>query len=292
MTPKTLALLAKIFAACFALTVLVLFLQYRPKPKNLLWPGADKEAVKTIEIKTEKEKIVFLRRDARWQMSEPLSYPADGAAADGLLDQLSKVELSEPLTDNPKKHSLFELEGPSAIEVRLGETLHFFIGKQAEGYDSVYLRKAPSPQVHAASGLSRHVLERPGFDWLDKTIVSIPKEGLQSLAVKSSRKTVRLEFPQALSSTSAASGLKPLLDALSSFQADRVVLYPGKFKAEAEISLKWLDPSGKPQKTVLRLGKEKDGLIPLVRKGEERAGFLIYPWKADPFLRLGSGLEI
>lgn len=286
MSPKALSVLAKFFAACLLLTLAVLYLHKRRPPQSLLWPKADKEAVQAIEITKGEEKIVFRRSQAQWVMSEPLSYPADGAALSGLLDQLSKVELSEPLTDNPKKHSLFEVEGPSAVEVRIGEALHFFIGKQADRYDSVYLRRAQGPEVLAALGLSRYELGKSSFSWLDKTIVSIPKEGLQSLTVRSSGKTASLKFPQVLSSTAAAALLKPLLDGLSPFQADQIVFHPGKFAAESEIRLEWLDPSGRPQKTSIKMGKEKDGLVPVVWEGEERVGFLIYPWKADPFLKL------
>ena len=120
MNKKTLIALA-VFAGLLGLVV---FLQSRPekgvrqgeRPRPL--PSLKGQAMDKISI-TSKGKTVVLKREGKekWNLIQPVSYPADKYSADTVVEKLQALEFGDLVTEQKGRHAEYELTGDKSIHV-------------------------------------------------------------------------------------------------------------------------------------------------------------------------------
>lgn len=273
----------------------------RGRVKEKLWSG-DPAQVRRIRLARGAQSLTLEKKEARWELTEPRALPADSVAAQDLLDRLSRVELSAPLSDKPAKHALFEVDASSGVRATLlgpGETpdLDVWVGKSAEGYDTFYARREGEDRVREASGLSRHLLERKPKEWADKTVLSVRSDGVEELRLKNAQGALafrreggawRVVEPagSVLSSDTVKARLEPLFVNLVRMEADDVALLPEEAPKRPGLDkpvlvVELTETGGK--RTKLTVGSYKDDTNRhYARKvGEDRLGYLLYPWRFE-----------
>ena len=300
MDRRSLLLLAAVLALLTGVAAFAVRRGARPTEERLLWPGADAAKTTRIVITSPSGRFELARKDGRWELASPVAFPADAGAVQPLLEKLPKVVLNGPLTESKARQNLFGLQPEAAIRVQAdgGAPLDLQAGKAAPESESTYVRLGGSDAVYEARGLSRSDVERSTADWLSKAVVAVPPAALEHVVMKSTAATVALaksaagwslEGRSVSVSTAPGTPFNVIQGSLADLQADSVLLppLPALGKPVLEVRVRWTE-KGAEQEVLLSAYPEKDGLVPLVKKGEERVRFLVYPWRLDAFKKPAS----
>jgi len=178
--------------------------QKRPKDR-LLWPQARSAPRLSIG------RTLLARSSDTWRLEAPFSFPADAAAVGGLLEKLSKVRVSEPLSRNPERHSLFGVTESSAVHVQ-GPGLDVLVGGAGAQWDSFFVRRAGEDAVLEAQGMGRFEFDGEPQRWADRVVFALGPGQPAELELKGRERRVVLRPGE--------NG--PVLAALSRLEADSV----------------------------------------------------------------------
>ncbi|MFO1518354.1 MAG: DUF4340 domain-containing protein [bacterium] len=199
-------------AAFFALLLLGAFVLFLDPPflkpekgGEKLFPNFDPKSVVSLRIRYIDRGIFLFREKDGWRVSsfvpakgeksesrpestegeELLSFPADSALVNKVLQAISGLESSGVISNNPEKYALFQVNELGAeVEVSDGKNPeHFLVGK-IDAAGNTFLRKLNSPDdadVALTSGISRPLLVKSLAEWRDKAILSRGAGELKSI---------------------------------------------------------------------------------------------------------------
>ena len=243
MTPRRILIVAVLAVVAITSAVLVANLRTESKQTTdaLLYPQlkAQADSVKAIRIyKAGDARAVEILRDGdRWTLTERDGYPIAAVKARNLVRALTTAKVLEEKTADESKYGALsvedvkkadakgvriELEGPS-------DAVNLIVGKDGPGGKSSYVRRAGEAKSWL---VSEQLSASPEVrDWLDKDIVNVSADRIQSAAIsisgqkpysasKSSRadadfKVEPLAKGQTLSSDGAANGIATALLSLT-----------------------------------------------------------------------------
>lgn len=197
---RTLAVLGALTILFLLLAIIALWQRsselapkYSPTP---LFSDLDTNAVAAIRVKSRAGTFTVRRNGANaWIVPEKGGFAADANQVAGTIRAVASLEAIEPKTANPEWFSQLGLVGPEkngeATEVTLlgrdGKPLAaLLIGKGADvvdatGRGAIYVRKPGENQSWLARG---YLMAKPNIgDWLDKNIITIGPEKIQSVDV-------------------------------------------------------------------------------------------------------------
>lgn len=296
MNRGTLLILAVALAALAAAAVVTVRRGARPSEPRRLWPGGGADKARRVVLTRPGGRLEFVRRDGSWEMAAPLAYPANAAVFQEFVDKLAQAALQGPLTESPEKRELFGLGSADAIRLEVaGEAaLDLWAGKAGNDTDTLYVRLGSAPQIFEARGLSRYDVERSTLEWLSKTILALPREGLEAVVLKTTH-TVSLargadggwslEGRGVALSTAPGSPVNVLEGTLYNFTADQLMTPPLPAlpaQPALQVRVRWSE-KGARREAALSAYREKDGMVPLVLEGESRVRFLVYPFRLEAF---------
>lgn len=204
MSPRALKRLASAFVLLALCWVGWTLWQGRSKVR-LLWPQA--RSVARLSVRG----AVLVRSSDTWRLESPFAFPADAQGVEALLEKLSKVRVSEPLSENAARHSLFGVTESSAIHVA-GPGLDILVGSPGADWDSFFLRRAGEDAVLEAQGLSRSELDKAPAQWADRVLFALDPNLTPEIEVKGRDRRVVLK--------PGTGG--PVLAALSRLEADSI----------------------------------------------------------------------
>jgi len=197
---RTLAILGAAATVSMLLAIVALWQRsaelapkYEPSP---LFEGLDANAVAAIRVQS-RAGAFTVRHDPvhGWTLPEKAGFPADAAQVRATVVGIAGLEAVEPKTANPDWHGQLGLTAPDkggdAAAITLLDTAGkplaaLLIGHGADvadamGRGAIYVRKASDNQTWLARG---YLMAKPALaDWLDKRIVSIGRERIQSVDV-------------------------------------------------------------------------------------------------------------
>ena len=301
MDRRTLLALAAVFVFLAGSAAVLIRRGARPTEEAMLWPGGDAAKVQALTIASSTGTVSLSLKGGAWQLESPLSYPANASVVQPLVEKLPKTALSGPLTESKDRQAMFgfapgiglhvSVKGPAGLE--------FEAGKPGPDFDSLYVKRAGSDAVYEAKGLSLSDLERPATEWVSKAVLAVPVDGLDRVVLKSSFTVAMvrssgawtLEGKDTHVSAAPGSPLNGIQGMLHDFQADQVALPPLPplpAKPLLEVRAAWAEKGGARQDATLLVYPEKSGMMPVVKKGEDRVRFLVYPWRLDNFRKPAS----
>jgi hypothetical protein len=180
-----------ILAGLFVLLLLIAFLvMQKPGEQsvNSASPGlllkVDSLSVDKIEIKTPASSLVLEKRGVEWFVAQPVNYKADQANVGQIIHQIKNLEIKNIVSSKPEKHSVFQVDqtGTQVTVCEKGiEKASFILGKMAGSYSESYARRVNTNDVFIVEGASSYMFNRPVKDWRDKTILTVPKEGIKDI---------------------------------------------------------------------------------------------------------------
>jgi hypothetical protein len=171
---------------------------------RVILPGFDAASVNSIEIKPRGANEIHARRTGRsndlWQMTQPISYPAQGAPILALLDALAGLEWQErisagELQDQPDAQEKFGFTQPQC-EVSLqgsGAPRRILIGQSSALGDQVFLEVLGHPDIYLVSAAWLPLIPSDKDQWRDLSLLNPARLPCQSIEVRSPGRGFELE---------------------------------------------------------------------------------------------------
>ncbi|MBI4424792.1 MAG: DUF4340 domain-containing protein [Elusimicrobia bacterium] len=295
MKPSTLARLAAVLAALTVATLLAALLTRPPRVPTFAHEGLPEKA-RRLEIEGPNGRVELKREDRAWVAAAPAGYPADGKAVEELLKKLPQATVSEPLTEDPERFSLFGFGASSATRVRVyadatAPALDFYVGNDGSDYPSAFVRLARQAGVVQVNGVSASELTRAPGEWLSKTVLEVPVDSIQRVLVRGDKAS--WELAQAGSGwlvggkpvpeAAVEQLVKPAREALAKLDADQVLDAAAAPAAketglgQPELRIEVQTAGGPVRLAVGR--KDASGRRYVQKAGEDRVLYLVADWR-------------
>ncbi len=188
MSPRTAGITFLLAAGLFAF---IYFYEIRGEEARLeaeqtekrLFPELEAQAVQAVAFTPAGSPRIRLERRARgWQLREPLEFPADEFAADGMAAALADLTRQQLLSD-PQSPDVYGL-GESALEIAFeadGEERRIRIGAAAPMGSNTYLSIDADPAVYTVASFGVNAL-RKGLDELrDKRVAHFDQAAIDRI---------------------------------------------------------------------------------------------------------------
>jgi hypothetical protein len=170
-----------------------------PAEPGSLVPELDTAKVMRVEVgTTPDEKLVLERNESAWTISTADGYPADASKVNDLLTTIRDARTRTAVVTSDKYHESLEVtEEKAQARIRLyreGESDPFvdlIIGKTTSG--GAHVRIAGEEDVWDVRDLTPWQLRAETATWMDKTLVDVPTDSVQKVAVKNEHGTFEVE---------------------------------------------------------------------------------------------------
>ena len=189
VNPRTTGIL---FLAAAALAAFVYFYEIRGEAERVqaeeatkrLFPGFEAAEVTEVSLTTSDGYAArALRRDAGWELVEPIVFPADVFALDGMASALADLK-SESVFENPQPAEVYGLDDDTAL-VRFaagGEERQIRLGKAAPVGTSSYASVGGSEAVYTVPRFGINALRKSLFDLREKRIARFDRNAVDRIS--------------------------------------------------------------------------------------------------------------
>ncbi len=151
-----------------------------------LFPGLESESIDWIEFTTSDGTAVRLEKSgANWKLAQPLEFPADEFAIDGIASALADAK-SESKLENPQAPEVYGLED-AARDVRFGAAGTSYglrVGDKAPVGSRSYAQVGGSSDVHTIATFAVNALSRPLSDLRDKRVARFDPDAVRRIALR------------------------------------------------------------------------------------------------------------
>ncbi len=171
---------------------------------RIILPGFDPASVNSVAIKPRGANEIHAGRmdqpNDLWRMTQPISYPAQGAPILALLDTLARLEWQErisagELKDQPDAQEKFGFTQPQ-FEVSLqgsGAPHQILIGQSSALGDQVFLEVVGNPDIYLVSAAWLPLIPLDKDQWRDLSLLNPARLPYQSIQVRSPGRGFELE---------------------------------------------------------------------------------------------------
>jgi len=299
MRPKTLKYIAGVF---LALAVSWFLLSRIPSSHDVLpkfWPSA--EFADKIIIRRPDSRIELRRAGGGWRLHAPFQTRADSRTVDNFLKDLARADISEPVSADPSRLTLFLLDESSGIHVTgFGPNsevpdFDYLFGRKGSEHDSIFVRRPENADIREVRGLLRENIDKPVSQWADREVAAIERRSIVSLEYAGANQSVLLLQEDGAWSINGRPAemekLTPLLDLLTRLEADSILpsdqLHPlvrkGLNNPFRRIKIKYLSgraSKGSETETEIIVGFNKPGFNhPVIRSEEKSIAYEAARWR-------------
>jgi hypothetical protein len=151
-----------------------------------LFPGIESSAIDSLEFTTSDGKAVRVeRRAGAWKLTQPLEFPADEFAVDGIASALADVK-SESKLEKPQPPEVYGLADASRdARFAVGDkNFSLRIGKAAPVGSKSYASTGASGDVHTIATFAANALQRKLDDLRDKRVARFDPEAVQRIVLR------------------------------------------------------------------------------------------------------------
>jgi hypothetical protein len=171
---------------------------------RIVLPGLDPGIVNSVAIKPHNADEIIARRmdgtNAGWQLIQPISYPAQNAPIQALLDALTKLEWQDrisagELKDQPDAQDKFGFTQPQ-FEVALhgtGVSDKILIGQSSALGDQVFLEVVGNPDIYLINTTLLQSIPWDKDQWRNTALLDPARLQYQSIQVRSPGRGFELE---------------------------------------------------------------------------------------------------
>lgn len=148
----------------------------------------DSAKVDRLEIKTKDGNLVLVKTNNVWTITEPFKYKTVSTLVENAVSNLKNMKIESLVSSNPEKQESFGFSSADKAEITVfvegKEAGKFLLGNPA-ATNSSYVKKADSDNIYIADNIDRFTFVKPTIDdWRDRVILSIPKESIKSVEIK------------------------------------------------------------------------------------------------------------
>jgi hypothetical protein len=156
------------------------------------------ENVYKIIVSKMKNKVILKKVKDTWQVATYRDYSANEDKINELLDRIQGFNMSDVVSSNPEKQSIFEVTEAQGTQVKLYNQkdkliVHFYVGKNGPDYNSTYIRKENSNKVILVRPGIRYNVSTDNKAWIKKDIFDFKDNDVVKLTFKYPDKTIKLQ---------------------------------------------------------------------------------------------------
>ena len=145
----------------------------------------DRQEVATVQLSNTQGSLSFSRSDEGWTLE---NYPVDTLRMNRMLEDFATLEMDRLITENPEKHTRYELLETStrfhAMTATETDVLDLLVGKRGANYQETFVREFSKDEVFAVkSSLSQYHQKTPKDFW-DRSITSLDVNSINSLEMQ------------------------------------------------------------------------------------------------------------
>ena len=239
----------------------------------------ERKDVKTVEVRSPVGQVVAaagVKGADEWQLTAPLTTPADREAITGLLEKLRAAKIKEFVADAPKSPAEYGLDRPTRITLGMGEeasrtarTLRF--GKAVPDKKGVYVQREGDSTVLLVEDELWKAIPASAMALRDKTVFAYDRGKLERVELESPKGKVALALQDGKWRITAPAALRADEGAMSQVlfkardlrardfvaeDAKRLAAY-GLDKPQIRISV-WEKEAKEPKILLLAPAREKD----------------------------------
>ncbi|MGV8906565.1 MAG: DUF4340 domain-containing protein [Acetobacterium sp.] len=133
------------------------------------------DTMSEIDIEHNNERLVFVKNENKWTLTEPANINYDQGLADGLPLSILYFTASKVITEQTNDLSQYGLDNPSVVSVKTtdGKTVILEIGNLTSSKDSYYLKNKDSDKVY--------IIDKAKVDSILLTLKSIKDKNVLNL---------------------------------------------------------------------------------------------------------------
>jgi hypothetical protein len=146
----------------------------------------DTADIETIEVTKAGATSIVKSEGGKYQVTAPVPYAADEAAAKAAFEGLKKMDVSDLVTEKKEKQAEFEVDDKSGIHLVVkakgGKVLADLTVGKTTGPGTM-VRPAGKDEVWQATGISRYLFDKNPGDWRDKSITTFAQNDAEQIDV-------------------------------------------------------------------------------------------------------------
>ena len=136
------------------------------------------------------------KTDGRWQITAPLTAPADETLMTRIVTLVSGLEISRVVDEEPTDLSQYGL-APPHVEVTIktsgaAETTQLLLGGAGPIGSNIYARLSSSPRVILVASEVADVADKSTFDLRDKAVLKFDRQKIDGLEIETGGHTIQL----------------------------------------------------------------------------------------------------
>jgi len=164
------------------------------KKTEKVFTGVDVDKVDQIALKSEKgEHTTLQKQSGKWEITAPVSAPADEGEVSGLTSNLASLEVQRVVDEQTTDFKQYGLE-PARLDVTFkagGQNQHLLIGQKTPTGTDLYARLADKPRVFLISSYLDTTFNKSTFDLRDKTVLRIERDKVDTVDVTTPDRTLK-----------------------------------------------------------------------------------------------------
>ncbi|MEO8447895.1 MAG: DUF4340 domain-containing protein [bacterium] len=146
----------------------------------------DSAKVDKIELTNTNGTILISKTSGEWKVEQPYQYKTVSAGIENIVSNLKNMKLESIVSTNSAKKDIYGFKEPDETVVTVYESGvqkgKFILGAAASGGNASYVKKMDSDNIYIADAIDRNNFVKADInDWRDKSIVSIPKQTINSV---------------------------------------------------------------------------------------------------------------
>ena len=187
-----------VFIALLTLLAVYLFLRktdlekFSPRNREVI-PTLGSQQVEKIDFTYNGRQVVIEKRDSGFIIPSQENTAADKEAVDQIINNLSRLTITEEVSFNKEKWATFEVD-EKAIHVQikaLGKDYEIWIGKLGPDFQSTYLRVGSDPKTYLTNRNTRNAFLKD--DYRDRTIINISPSEITAFELTYQGTTIKAE---------------------------------------------------------------------------------------------------
>ncbi len=159
--------------------------------------GLDPANIDSIVLGTGENEVTLKRNGSRFVVTNKDNYPAEPDGINSLIASCLDIKVDEIFTDNPSNHKdLGVTEEDAKYVVKFlkqgsGLMVGVTVGKGRDYGQGAFVRMIPGNKVYVTP--ERPLIEDQAMDYIDRELVSVDREDIESVTVSSSGETYTLK---------------------------------------------------------------------------------------------------
>lgn len=148
---------------------------------------ADSSKIDKIEIVKNNETVVLEKVNNQWNLTKPVSYPADTSAVYPMLKDLKNFMIESVASENPAKFNTYldTVNNAKVSTYQEGKLLGEFILGKPQGMGNSFIKKTDDNRILLASDITAMNFTKSSKDFRNKLILAMNTYGINKFEFKS-----------------------------------------------------------------------------------------------------------